>query len=105
MSAITRDESLQRVRVQSIYAPVAQWIEQPPPKGQVGRSIRLWGATFQERSVPLWCPLRTQCKCNAAGGGGLRRVYAPQPHGIRQSKRALPGAARRDISPDQRPSA
>src|SRR5712691_1794076 len=26
-------------------APVAQWIEQPPPKGQVGRSIRLWGAT------------------------------------------------------------
>src|SRR2546422_10947474 len=25
-------------------APVAQWIEQPPPKGQVGRSIRLWGA-------------------------------------------------------------
>src|SRR5437899_5056122 len=27
-------------------APVAQWIEQPPPKGQVGRSIRLWGATW-----------------------------------------------------------
>src|SRR5207244_4205867 len=26
-------------------APVAQWIEQPPPKGQVGRSIRLWGAS------------------------------------------------------------
>ena len=26
------------------HAPVAQWIEQPPPKGQVGRSIRLWGA-------------------------------------------------------------
>src|SRR6188472_2600266 len=25
-------------------APVAQWIEQPPPKGQVGRSIRLRGA-------------------------------------------------------------
>ena len=25
-------------------APVAQWIEQPPPKGQVGRSIRLLGA-------------------------------------------------------------
>src|SRR5690349_7430569 len=32
------------VRVQSPRAPVAQWIEQPPPKGQVGRSIRLWGA-------------------------------------------------------------
>ena len=27
------------------HAPVAQWIEQPPPKGQVGRSIRLRGAT------------------------------------------------------------
>ena len=26
-------------------APVAQWIEQPPPKGQVGRSIRLRGAS------------------------------------------------------------
>ena len=26
------------------HAPVAQWIEQPPPKGQVGRSIRLRGA-------------------------------------------------------------
>src|SRR2546421_9083756 len=28
-----------------LRATVAQWIEQPPPKGQVGRSIRLWGAT------------------------------------------------------------
>src|SRR5262245_52902848 len=28
------------------HAPVAQWIEQPPPKGQVGRSIRLWGASL-----------------------------------------------------------
>src|SRR5947199_4970786 len=27
-------------------APVAQWIEQPPPKGQVARSIRVRGATF-----------------------------------------------------------
>jgi hypothetical protein len=25
-------------------APVAQWIEQPPPKGQVARSIRVRGA-------------------------------------------------------------
>ena len=25
--------------------PVAQWIEQSPPKGQVGRSIRLLGAS------------------------------------------------------------
>ena len=29
----------------AFHAPVAQWIEQPPPKGQVGRSIRLRGAT------------------------------------------------------------
>src|SRR4051812_2823009 len=28
------------------HAPVAQWIEQPPPKGQVGRSIRLRGASL-----------------------------------------------------------
>ena len=27
-------------------APVAQWIEQPPPKGQVARSIRVWGAKY-----------------------------------------------------------
>ncbi len=27
-----------------VRAPVAQWIEQSPPKGQVGRSIRLRGA-------------------------------------------------------------
>src|SRR5262245_16471771 len=30
-------------------APVAQWIEQPPPKGQVARSIRVWGATLLYR--------------------------------------------------------
>jgi hypothetical protein len=29
-----------------LHAPVAQWIEQPPPKGQVGRSIRLRGAKY-----------------------------------------------------------
>src|SRR5712671_3850229 len=32
-------------------APVAQWIEQPPPKGQVGRSIRLWGARLSHREA------------------------------------------------------
>src|SRR5215471_8332265 len=32
-------------------APVAQWIEQPPPKGQVGRSIRLWGAKTYKKTV------------------------------------------------------
>src|SRR5262245_61106519 len=32
------------------HAPVAQWIEQPPPKGQVGRSIRLWGAKILKKS-------------------------------------------------------
>src|SRR5262249_30180682 len=30
--------------VASARAPVAQWIEQPPPKGQVARSIRVRGA-------------------------------------------------------------
>src|SRR5437870_7999189 len=54
MSAITPDQSLQRVRVQSIRAPVAQWIEQPPPKGQVGRSIRLWGASRREATSALF---------------------------------------------------
>src|SRR5687768_5611283 len=29
----------------AFHAPVAQWIEQPPPKGQVARSIRVRGAT------------------------------------------------------------
>ena len=29
-----------------VHAPVAQWIEQPPPKGQVARSIRVRGATI-----------------------------------------------------------
>ena len=32
-------------------APVAQWIEQPPPKGQVARSIRVRGATIQMLSA------------------------------------------------------
>ena len=31
---------------ENFSAPVAQWIEQPPPKGQVARSIRVWGARF-----------------------------------------------------------
>src|SRR5262245_36686118 len=30
--------------IKSRRAPVAQWIEQSPPKGQVARSIRVWGA-------------------------------------------------------------
>src|SRR5215472_18196024 len=34
------------------HAPVAQWIEQPPPKGQVGRSIRLWGAMLLKSLRP-----------------------------------------------------
>jgi hypothetical protein len=29
----------------SIFALVAQWIEHPPPKGRVARSIRAEGAT------------------------------------------------------------
>ena len=30
--------------LKSAWAPVAQWIEQSPPKGQVARSIRVRGA-------------------------------------------------------------
>ena len=38
------------------HAPVAQWIEQPPPKGQVARSIRVWGASFsRSRSLLPHC--------------------------------------------------
>src|SRR5258706_11239475 len=56
-------------------APVAQWIEQPPPKGQVGRSIRLWGATD--------CVPRNPWRCSAkiANGGTLRFPWAsPEGH-------------------------
>jgi hypothetical protein len=31
----------------AFHAPVAQWIEQPPPKGQVARSIRVRGASIR----------------------------------------------------------
>src|SRR5947207_11048818 len=34
-------------KIAASVAPVAQWIEQPPPKGQVARSIRVRGATIQ----------------------------------------------------------
>ena len=30
----------------SVYAPVAQWIEHPPPKGRVTRSIRVGGTNI-----------------------------------------------------------
>ena len=33
-------ENLGSYKVQNIIGPVAQWIERPPPKRQVGRSIR-----------------------------------------------------------------
>ena len=36
----------------ALRAPVAQWIEQPPPKGQVGRSIRLRGASPEPAQPP-----------------------------------------------------
>ena len=32
-------------RIKATNAPVAQWIEHPPPKGRVTRSIRVEGAT------------------------------------------------------------
>ena len=37
-------------------APVAQRIEQAPPKGKVGRSIRLWGATGHKSFAVLAKP-------------------------------------------------
>lgn len=37
------------------FAPVAQWIELPPPKGKVGRSIRLRGATTFLRARRCAC--------------------------------------------------
>src|SRR5258706_7077043 len=51
-------------------APVAQWIEQPPPKGQVGRSIRLWGATSDRVGL-----LRRLCR-NEGVQLHARLVYA-----------------------------
>src|SRR5882757_9360285 len=55
-------------------APVAQWIEQPPPKGQVGRSIRLWGAPD--------CVPRNPGRCSAkiTNGGTLRFPRCPLPN-------------------------
>src|SRR5713101_2433516 len=35
-------------------APVAQWIEQPPPKGQVARSIRVRGASRRRATGTLF---------------------------------------------------
>src|SRR5712664_904398 len=35
-------------------APVAQWIEQPPPKGQVARSIRVRGASRRRATGALF---------------------------------------------------
>ncbi len=32
--------------VEILYAPVAQWIEHPPPKGRVTRSIRVGGTKY-----------------------------------------------------------
>src|SRR5882762_5524157 len=61
-------------------APVAQWIEQPPPKGQVGRSIRLWGATDCAERNP-W-----RCSAKITNGGTLRFPRCPSPT-ARQSDR------------------
>src|SRR5213078_1260711 len=42
------------LRPAPVFAPVAQWIEQPPPKGQVGRSIRLRGARAAAARPTNW---------------------------------------------------
>lgn len=34
------------LRIMRRFAPVAQWIEQPPPKRQVARSIRVRGTIY-----------------------------------------------------------
>lgn len=34
-------------KVSKAFAPVAQWIEHPPPKGRVTRSIRVGGTIIQ----------------------------------------------------------
>src|SRR5690606_6334970 len=43
------DETRDGAVYNTARAPVAQWREQPPPKGQVGRSIRLRGASFRRK--------------------------------------------------------
>src|SRR5690348_3242736 len=48
------DSKAIRVRI-TPHAPVAQWIEQPPPKGQVARSIRVWGAKRPHRYAASGC--------------------------------------------------
>src|SRR5262249_32032044 len=49
-------------------APVAQWIEQPPPKGQVARSIRVWGATLPPFYVLFSVDPRSGAWCFTANG-------------------------------------
>src|SRR5437762_518082 len=41
------------VKMRFPRAPVAQWIEQPPPKGQVARSIRVRGANSLSINSPM----------------------------------------------------
>ena len=53
------------------HAPVAQWIEQPPPKGQVGRSIRLRGASEISCHVQLLrYPREAAHRCKIRAGLG-----------------------------------
>src|SRR5260221_436062 len=75
-------------------APVAQWIEQPPPKGQVARSIRVRGATDCTfvQSVAL--------SAKITNGGTLRFPRYPSPTTQRVrlrpvASRAAPGRKRR----------
>src|SRR6267142_2457740 len=49
-------------------APVAQWIEQPPPKGQVARSIRVRGANVS--GAPSYMDQSSGGGGGGGGGGG-----------------------------------
>src|SRR5206468_7377408 len=86
MSAITPDQSPQRVRVQSIHAPVAQWIEQPPPKGQVARSIRVRGAIEK---------LRARSFKSEAMSWALQHARFSEPHRIAKTLPSLAIRGRR----------
>ena len=85
------------------HAPVAQWIEQPPPKGQVGRSIRLRGATDMQchRSERLLCP--DTCAITVLGraaSGAIKLVAFPTGRlALPHSGSAWPATIRKKCRP------
>ena len=81
-------------------APVAQWIEQPPPKGQVGRSIRLRGAIVS-RTCDDRLHLRSAVPCKRHRRLA-RETAACRPRTIvsDQPSPASPGVTRCDTTRD-----